>query len=165
MLRLVKWLNYRDRVLEYLGALFVAYPRGRQFARDFPGLRGRIRADFAADVPPPRAAVGLAAAMIEELVGQLDDKGRRSVREALAGLPPCEVERLAADNLARASGRRGDAAQTMAEVIAVALFMAGRMSVAGTVGDSERAAFAAAIDAVLADGGHGLSHTKEKAGP
>jgi len=165
MLRLAKRLSYRDRVMEHLGALLVAYPRGRQFGTDFPELGARIRADFAADVPAPRAALGLAAAMIEALVGQLDDNGRRRVREALAALPPREVERLAADRIARAPGRGGDAARIMAEVIAVALFMAGRMSTAGAFGDSERAAFAAAIDAVLADGGHDPARTKEEAGP
>ena len=39
MLSFVKRLAYRDRVLEQLSTLLVMYPRGRQFANDFPPSR------------------------------------------------------------------------------------------------------------------------------
>jgi len=152
MMRFIKRLNYRDRVLEILGALFVAYPRGRQFFRDFPGLRDRIRGYFDAQTPPARAALALAAEMLSALVGQLDAKARCDLSTALATLTAEEVERIANSRTARMRGPRGDAAQMLAEVMSVALFMAQRMSEAGTIGESDRASFAASVKAFVGDG-------------
>ena len=52
MRRFFRRLNHRDAVMKNLEALLLLYPRGRQFARDFPELKPTIRADFDAGVPP-----------------------------------------------------------------------------------------------------------------
>jgi len=151
MLRFIRRLNYRDRVLEILGALLVAYPRGRQFFRDFPELRDRIRAYFAAETPPARAALSLATEMLSSLVGQLDAKAKRDVSAALAALTPEEIKLIANSRTARVRGQRADVAQMLAEVMSVALFMAQRMSEAGTIGESDRTRFSETIEALLGD--------------
>ena len=151
MLRFIRRLNYRDRVLETLGALFVAYPRGRQFFRDFPGLRDRIRSYFEAETPPARAALALGAEMLGTLIGQLDAKSVQELRAALTKLPAQDIERIASQRTSRMRGPSGDASQVLAEVIGVALFMARRMSEAGTIGESDRARFAETIDALLGE--------------
>jgi len=151
MLKFIRRLNYRDRVLETLGALFVAYPRGRQFFRDFPDLRNRIRSYFEAETPPAHAGLALATEMLASLVGQLDAKAKRNLNAALTALTAEEIERIAGNRTARVRAPSSDAARTLAEVIAVALFMARRMSEAGTIGESDRARFAEAIDALLGE--------------
>jgi hypothetical protein len=151
MLTFIRRLSYRDRVLETLGALFVAYPRGRQFSRDFPDLRNRIRSYFEAETPSARAALALGGEMLGSLIGQLDAKAKRDLNAALATLTAEEIERIAGSRTARVRVPRGDAAQMLAEVIAVALFMARRMSEAGTIGESDRARFAETIDALLGE--------------
>ena len=151
MLTFIRRLNYRDRVLETLGALFVAYPRGRLFSRDFPGLRDRIRGYFDAETPPARAALALGAEMLGSLVGQLDTKAKRDLNAALLALTAEDIVRIAGSRTARIRGPRGDAVRTLAEMISVALFMARRMSETGTIGESDRARFAETIDALLGE--------------
>ncbi len=77
MRRFFRRLNHRDAVMKNLEALLLNYPRGRQFARDFPRLKTAIRADFEAGVPPTLAALKISESVIANFVDQLEGPRRR----------------------------------------------------------------------------------------
>ena len=139
MLRQAKWLFYRDRVLEQLGALLLAYPRGRQFFRDFPGLKVEMRRQFDAGVAPASAALQLASGILSGLVRQLGAAERTVV---LARLRSVELEELKAIAAERNAGRRRDEtapAALAAELAGVAIFMARGLAEEGILARQEYA--------------------------
>ncbi len=139
MLRQAKWLFYRDRVLDQLGALLLAYPRGRQFFRDFPGLKVEMRRQFDAGVAPASAALQLASGILSGLVRQLGAAERTVV---LARLRSVELEELKAIAAERNAGRRQDLAEPAAfaaELAGVAIFMARGLAEEGILSRQEYA--------------------------
>jgi hypothetical protein len=136
VLRFVKRLNYRDRVLDHLGALLLAWPRGRQFARDFPGLRATIRGHFEAGLSPQSSATRLAAGIIAGTLRQLGEPDRRAVLD--------EIGRLDREALASMASRRvaggvdkPDPVAFATDLVAIAIFMARRMAEEGTLQRSD----------------------------
>ena len=83
MRRFFRRLNHRDAVMKNLEALLLNYPRGRQFARDFPKLKAVLRDDFEAGVPPTLAALKISESVIGNFVGQLDAPQKAKVLDAL----------------------------------------------------------------------------------
>jgi hypothetical protein len=149
MLRQAKWLFYRDRVLEQLGALLLAYPRGRQFFRDFPGLKVEMRRQFDAGVAPASAALQLASGILSGLVRQLGAAERTVV---LARLRSVELEELKAIAAERNAGRRRDEtapAAFAAELAGVAIFMARGLAEEGILARAEYAWLLGELDAAL----------------
>src|SRR5687767_2196196 len=127
MLRYAKWLAYRDKVLDHLGALLVMYPRGRQFTADFPGLRDEMQRHFEAGASPAGAALQMAAAIIADILGQLSREQRRSALAQLESLGGAELQERAAQQLSRRPPQLRDPAEFAASLIGVALFLARRM--------------------------------------
>src|SRR5687767_2869319 len=103
MLRQAKWLFYRDRVLEQLGALLLIYPRGRQFFSDFPGLKAEMHRHFDAGLAPASSALQLAAGILSGLLRHL---GEADCALALERLRSVELEGLKAMAAERNAGRR-----------------------------------------------------------
>jgi hypothetical protein len=134
--RFVRRLRYRDQVLEHLGALLLMYPRGRQFADDFPGLRASIRTHFEEGAAPSAAALKIAADILSGLLHQLSDLEKRGLLSSLANADPVEAKALASRRLARAKTDAANAAAPTVfagELASVAIFMAWRMSEEGTL--------------------------------
>ena len=139
MLRQAKWLFYRDRVLEQLGALLLAYPRGRQFLGDFPGLKAKMRQHFDAGLAPASASLQLASGILTGLLRQLGGAERAWV---LARLRSVELEELKAIAAERNAGRRHDLAEPAAfaaELAGVAIFMARGLAEEGILSRQEYA--------------------------
>ena len=122
MLRLARRLQYRDRVLDHLGALLIWYPSGRQFFKDFPG-QAEIRGDFEAGVAAQRSALRLAKTIIEDLVAQLDQSGRSAVAAALGTLDMEELRAIASDRVAGGASTVKDRTAFIAQLIGAAIFM------------------------------------------
>ena len=153
MLRQAKWLFYRDRVLEQLGALLLAYPRGRQFFRDFPGLKAEMCRHFDAGVAPAPAALQLASGILSGLVRQLGAAERTVV---LARLRTVQLEELKAIAAERNAGRRRDEtapAAFAAELAGVAIFMARGLAEEGILARAEYAWLLGELETALDPGG------------
>ena len=123
MLRQAKWLFYRDRVLEQLGALLLAYPRGRQFSDDFPGLKAAMRRHFDGGLPPGSAALQLAGGIVAGLLRQLGAEERETVLTPLLALGLDDLKAAATQRTARRS-------PDIADPIAFATELAGVMRTA-----------------------------------
>jgi hypothetical protein len=149
MLTLLKRLNYRDRVLETLGALLVAYPRGRQFTRDFPTLRRAIKQDFEAEKPHQIAALELAASILSTLAEQLDPQGRAAACAVVQRFAWRDLKSLAARRLAGEKSAPQDGAHLIAELIGGAVYICRRMVDEGTLGRAEYAGFLDTLDGIL----------------
>lgn len=153
MLRQAKWLFYRDRVLEQLGALLLAYPRGRQFFGDFPGLKAEVRRHFDAGLAPASASLQLASGILTGLLRQLGGAERAWV---LARLRSMELEGLKAIAAERNAGRRRDEtapAAFAAELAGVAMFMARGLAEEGTLAREEYAWLLGELEAALGPNG------------
>jgi hypothetical protein len=153
MLRQARWLFYRDGVLEQLSALLLAYPRGRQFFRDFPGLKAEMRRQFDAGVAPASAALQLATGILSGLVRQLGEADRALV---LARLRSMELEALKAIAAERNAGRRRDEtapAAFAAELAGVSIFMARGLAEAGILARREYAWLLGELETALDPGG------------
>ena len=149
MLRQAKWLFYRDRVLEQLGALLLAYPRGRQFFSDFPGLKTETRRHFDGGLAPASAALQLAAGILSGLLRQLGAAERAAV---LARLRTVQLEELKAIAAERNAGRRRDEtapAAFAAELAGVAIFMARGLAEEGILAREEYAWLLAELETTL----------------
>lgn len=147
MLRLFRWLGFRDKALDQLGALLLMYPRGRQFTADFAGLRQAMRAHFEAGISPAGSAVQIAAAIAGDLVRQLAPKQRAEVRERLQAFEPGTLEALAQRQIAGMEARPADSAVFAAQLAGVALFLARRMTEEATLHRSEYEYLLAEIEA------------------
>jgi hypothetical protein len=153
MLRQAKWLFYRDRVLEQLGALLLAYPRGRQFFGDFPGLKAKMREHFDAGLAPASASLQLASGILTGLLRQLGAAERALV---LARLRSVELEALKAIAAERNAGRRRDEtapAAFAAELAGVAIFMARGLAEEGMLGRAEYAWLLGELETALGSNG------------
>ena len=137
MLRQARWLIYRDRVLEQLGALLLAYPRGRQFIGDFPALKPEMRRHFDDGSAPASAALQVAAKILGGLLGQLEPAERALVAARLGALDLDALKAIATERLAR---RRDDAAgpvELAIELGGVAIFVARGLAEEGTLAREE----------------------------
>ena len=137
MLRQAKWLFYRDRVLEQLGALLLAYPRGRQFFRDFPGLKSEMRRHFEAGLAPASSALQLAAAIVAGLLGQLGAGEREDVAARLGALDLDGLKATASERLARRSAETGEPRAFAIELAGLAIFIARGLAEEGTLSREE----------------------------
>lgn len=157
MLRVVRRINHRDEALQHLGALLLVYPAGRQFTRDFPALRGMLRAHFQAGVSPAHSALQMAALILAEVARHLLADQRDRVLDRLLRTDPRELEALASERLATRRRAVDDPPRFAAELIGVAIFIAGRMAEAGQIGRPDYGWFVDAVGSALAgaDGGAG----------
>ncbi len=153
MLRFARWLNYRDEALGHLGALLAMYPRGRQFTRDFPGLRRALKAHFDAGLSPAGAALQLGATIIADLARQLDAGGRAAAAAELKRISADELGELAARQISRQPDEVPPPAIFLARLAGVALFLGGRMAEEGRLAQGEMQFFAATVDNALRTGG------------
>jgi hypothetical protein len=149
MLRAVKWLGYRDRVLDGVNTLLVMYPRGRQFADDYPGLGAVIRSHFDAGVSPMGAALHVSLTILRDLLGQLRPDERLRVLEALQPLRLEDIEPLAARQISRRPEMPTDRTGFAVRLIGGALLMARGLTHEGALGRSEHAALLAGLDEAL----------------
>ena len=133
MLRYARWLSYRDKVLEHLGALLVMYPRGRQFTDDVPQLREAIRIHFDSGMPPSGAAVQLAAGIAGQLLQQLASGDRALVLRRLREMERTDAEALASRQISRRPGETRDPVAFAANLIGVAILIASRMADEGSL--------------------------------
>jgi hypothetical protein len=151
MLRFVRRLAYRDRVIEQLSALLVMYPRGRQFADDFPALPTTIRTRFDDGASPAACTAELAGAILGDLLGQLDEVERSAVAERLRNVGAEQFRMLAAQRICeRRRDGAADRTSFVAELTGVALYLARRMLEEGTLGAREYEFLAATVDRALA---------------
>jgi hypothetical protein len=120
-------------VLEQLEALLLMYPRGRQFAADFPWVPEIVGKRFEEGVTPASAALQIAADIIVHLLVQLAEVDRRMARDNILATDERHAEMLAKSRLARETRRQPDPARFAAELCAVAIFMARRMTEQGTL--------------------------------
>jgi hypothetical protein len=150
--RFVRRLSYRDAVLEHLDALLLSYPSGRQFTKDFPGLRAAIRSHFEAGVAPASSAVQLAAKIVAAFVRQLDGDARAEVLARLSTVEHGELEALAAKRIAKRQRPPAEASAFAAQLSGVALVMARRMTETGTLRPEELDHLLRAIEEALAGG-------------
>ena len=149
MLSVIKRLRYRDEVLQRLGTLLVMYPRRRQFAADFPGLRDLLRAHFQAGVSSTGSALQLSVTIIEALARQLAARDRAAVSAQLNETDWSELQRTTARQLAGKPWPARDAATFAAQLIGGAIFMARRMAEEGTLGRAEYAFLLWELDRIL----------------
>jgi len=136
-------------VLEQLGAFLLMYPRGRQFAADFPDLRATIRRRFEEGVAPSSAALQIAADILADMLRQLGAEERTAVLAAIRAAPPESVESRAARRLAGERARTAEKAAFATELSSVAILMARRMAEEGTLRQGEFRHLVAAIEAAL----------------
>lgn len=155
MLRLARWLLYRDKVLEHLGTLLVMYPRGRQFSDDLPGLRAVIRAHFEDRVPEAGAALLLAARVLADLLAQLGSPERDAVARRLGALDLAEFKPVVAQQISRRPQAPGQPVEFATDLVGGALLMARRMVDEGMLDRRELGFFLEALDAALAAGVRG----------
>lgn len=151
MLRYARWLRYRDQVLGHVGALLLAYPRGRRISADHPRLRASIRVLFDAGVSPTAAAAQLASAVITGLMGQLDAEGRLAALERLRSLDEEMLRSMASRCIAGALEPPTSPPILAAELAAVAMFLARRMTEEGTLNRRDYDALSSEIVNVLCD--------------
>ena len=149
MLRIVQRLNHRNAVQGNLDALLLMYPRKRQFARDFPGLRATIRADFERDVAPASSALGIATGIIEGFLRQLTGGEKEKVGASLVTGELKEIEELASRRIGGEKDKRGDKAFFATRLCGVALLMAGRMAGVGAIRRTEYEHLASEIEREL----------------
>ena len=146
VIRFVRRLHYRDRVHEYLNALLMGYPSGRQFADDFPGLPSAIRSHFDSGLSAPSAALDLAAEIICALLGQLGTLEKGRVLQALRQPDRDEAAALASRRIAGDRERVPDPVSFLTQLASLAIFMAKRMTEEGTLRSGEYAAFLERIE-------------------
>lgn len=152
MLRQAKWLFYRDRMLEQLGALLLAYPRGRQFPDDFPGLKAGMRRHFDGGLPPASAALQLAGGIVAGLLRPLAAEERERVLARLLASGLDDLKAAATRRTARRSRDVTDPTELAAELAGVAIFMARGLAEEGTLSRDEYAWFVGELDAALGSG-------------
>ena len=136
-------------MLEQLGALLLMYPRGRQFAADFPDLRATIRRRFEEGVAPSSAALQIAADILADMLRQLGKEDRAAVLAAILAAPPETVESRAARRLAGERTRAAEKVAFATELSSVAILMARRMAEEGTLRQEESDYLAGAIRSAL----------------
>jgi hypothetical protein len=131
----------------------VLYPRGRQFARDFPNLKATIRTDFDSGIPPLVSALKLAAAIFDSLLDQLDEDERRRALAALSEGGRAHYQKVAER---RVRGEREmkrevkrDRALFISELVGAAIYIAQRMAEEGTLRFDEYADFVRRIETAL----------------
>lgn len=163
MLRYAKWIAYRDNVLDQLGGLLVMYPRGRQFASDFPGLLPAIRAHFDSGVSPTGSAVQAAAQIAGDLIRQLGHEQRAAVLERLGRLDGRELEAIAARQISRRPAEPGDAVTFAANLAGVALLLARRMWEDGLVHRVEYEFLLGELDRAIQPGADKKAHPEASA--
>ncbi len=154
-------MRYRDQVLEQLGALLLMYPRGRQFAKDFPDLRATVRRHFEEGVAPASAASQIAADMLADILRQLGAKERATVLAGILAAPPEAAESLAARRLGGDRTRKAEAVAFATELASVAIFMGRRMAEEGTLRRDELRHLLAAIEGALGAEGQPLAGSFE----
>lgn len=152
MLRFVRALAYKDRVLQHLEALLLIYPRGRQFADDFPELRPAIRRHFDEGLSAAASAAQLATEMIRNFAGQLDPAEQAAARAAVGSRGLGDLLALAASSISRRPSRPADRVGFVVDLIGAAILVARDMSANGKLGRSEYAVFLGALDRALAPG-------------
>ena len=143
------WLGYRDAVLADLNALLVAYPRGRQFTDDFPGLKSLLRSHFDGEVHGPSSALQISETIIGTFIRQLSEAQRTNVLEALIANGRKSFEEFVDGQIA---GRRGTSREPVAfsvHLTGCALFIADRMASRGLLGRSDTDAFVERIAKTL----------------
>jgi hypothetical protein len=155
MLRLPRWLAYRDKVLEHLETLLVMYPRGRQFSDDYPSLQALMRRHFDEGTTPASSALAITGQIIADMAGQLSFPQRDHASAALRAL---ELDSLAAA-IGRQISRRpeppGEPADFAARLAGGALLMARRMVEDGILDRREHACFIEALDQAFDSPGTG----------
>jgi hypothetical protein len=152
MRRFFRRLNHRDAVMKNLEALLLNYPRGRQFARDFPKLKAVIRDDFEAGVPPTLAALKISESMIGNFVGQLDAPQKAKVLDALVEGGRARYADVARKRVRGARAKERDAVLFVSELAGTAIYIAGRMAEEGALRWDDYADFLARIEATLGVG-------------
>ena len=149
MRRFFRRLNHRDAVMTHLNALLLVYPRGRQFAHDFPTLKATIRADFEAGVPPTIAALRIAGSILGRFLGQLDAGEKARVLEALVERGRAGFAELARQRVKGARGKVGDRLQFVTQLAGAAIYIAERMAEEGALRFDEYADFITRIETAL----------------
>ncbi len=140
------------------------YPRGRQFATDFPGLRATIRKRFEEGAAPASAASQIAAEILGDVLRQLATTERSAVLDGILAADPETVKGLAAQRLAGGGTTTHDAVAFATSLAATAIYMARRMVEAGTLGRDELRHLLAAIEAALGAEGRPLAENLESGG-
>jgi len=135
--------------MEHLGALLLMYPRRRQFAKDFPELRAAIRGHFGEGAAPSSAALKIAADILADLLAQLDAPQKAALLASLPDLDPAEAKALAARRLAGDRSQSADPSVFAKELLAVAVFMARRMTEEGTLRREELHTLLKAVEGAL----------------
>ena len=147
--RFVKRLRFRDKTLDHLGALLLYYPSGRQFTKDFPGLRRTIRAHCDAGVAPESSALQIAVGILERFLRQLSADERAAVVAALAETDLEALGALAAKRMAQRKVRPGDGVTFATQLSGVAIFMARRMAETGALRREEFQHLLNSVEAAL----------------
>jgi len=142
-------LNHRDAVLRDLEALLLAYPRRRQFDRDFPSLKPMIRKDFEAGVSPSVSALRITSGVIANFIGQLGEEERERVLDALVKGGRTDFAEVATRRVRGTRAGVQDRVQFITQLIGVAIYMAGRMAEEGTLRWDDYADFLNRIEAAL----------------
>ena len=149
MLRLVKWLAYRDRVLDHVDTFLVMYPRGRQFTADFSGLSAAVRAHFDAGVSPMGSALQLSASIIRIIFEQLAPAERETVLRELQSLDLHQLRPLISRQVSKKPEMLRDRVAFTLRLLGGALLMARNMIAEGSLGRAEYAALLAELDKSL----------------
>ena len=125
------------------------YPRKRQFERDFPTLKAKIREHFSAGVRPASSALQVATGIIEGFLLQLSEEEKQRVAEALATSNLHDIEALAERRIGGERDQKGDNAFFATRLCGVALLMAGRMAGVGAIRHAEYEHLVASIEGEL----------------
>jgi hypothetical protein len=146
MLRFPRWLTYRDTVLDYLGALLVMYPRGRQFSADFTGLHAILNSHFEAQMRPSGSATEIAAIILGELVQQLSPEQRTELAKQIEALEAREIQALVTNQLSKRTADVRDHVTFTANLIGAAIFIGRRMVDEGTLHPEDFEKFIREVD-------------------
>ncbi len=149
MRRFFRRLNHRDAVMKNLEALLLLYPRGRQFARDFPELKPMIRTDFDAGVPPTLSAFRIASLVIENFIGQLEAPQKARVLEALVEGGRAHYADVARKRVRGARAKERDPVLFVSQLAGTAIYIAGRLAEEGTLRWDDYAEFLTRTEAAL----------------
>ncbi len=151
MRRFFRRLNHRDAVMKTLEALLLAYPRGRQFAHDFPTLKATIRADFEANVQPTLSALRICDGVIGNFLQQLEPAERAQVLEALVEGGRAHYAEVARRQVrtTRTKKAERDSVLFVSELTGAAIYIAGRMAEEATLRWDDYADFLARVEAAL----------------
>jgi len=147
-----KRLSHRDAVLRDLEALLLLYPAKRQFDRDFPGLKAKIRADFEAHAPTTLTALRIAQGVLDNFLDQLNAAERAEALSALVERGRSGFADIVEGRVAGKQQNPKDRAVFVAQLAGGAIYIAGRMAEEGVLRWDDYAEFITRIETGLGAG-------------